>query len=128
MQDANGRQYKREMASFEVGSENQRERERDGRIGLEGRASAGARWSKRGREDRKDQERWMRGTDGWSSSEGRKRSGACHVRNGDDSSVCRTPLAFISDESNSIARIPGDPVLCVFTAAERDRLRDKLLR
>lgn len=115
------------MASFEVGSENQRER--DGRIGLEGRATAGARWSTNGDErDKKDQERWMRGTDGWSGSEGRKRSSACHVRNGDDSSVCRTPLAFISDESNSIARIPGDPGLCVFTAAERDRLRDKLLR
>lgn len=41
--------------------------------------------------------------------------------------VC-PPLAFISYESNSIARIAGDPSLCVFTATERDRLRDELLR
>lgn len=38
---------------------------------------------------------------------GGKRSEACHVRNGDDSFVCRA-ISFISDESNSIARAPGD--------------------
>lgn len=45
--------------------------------------------------------------DGWHGSERRKRSEACHVRNGDDSFVCRA-ISFISDESNSIARAPGD--------------------
>lgn len=45
--------------------------------------------------------------DGWRGSERRKRSEVCHVRNGDDSFVCRA-ISFISDESNSIARAPGD--------------------
>lgn len=97
MQGANSRQYKREMASFEVGSEKASTMAgsvlRDERARSEGDRDEGdRRWASRG---------------GWRSSERRKRSEACHVRNGDDSFVCRA-ISFISHESNSIARVLGD--------------------
>lgn len=100
MQGANSRQYKREMASFEVGSENASTMAgsvlRDERAQSEGDRDEGDRhWATRG------------GLGGWRGSERRKRSEARHVRNGDDSFVCRA-ISFISDESNSIARAPGD--------------------
>lgn len=100
MQGANSRQYKREMASFKVGSENASTMAgsvlRDERARSEGdRDEGNRRWTAR------------RGQDGWRGSERRKGSEACHVRNGDDSFVCRA-ISFISDESNSIARAPGD--------------------
>lgn len=108
MQEANSRQYKRKMASLEVGSENASTMAgsvlRDERmLKLSGMKVTGMREIDIGGET-------VRGEKGgWHGSERRKRNEACHVRNGDDSFVCRA-ISFISDESNSIARVPGDRV------------------
>lgn len=112
MQGANSRQYKREMASFEVGSENASTMAgsvlRDERARSEG--------------DRDEEDRHWTTRGGWRGLERRKRSEACHVRNGDDSFVC-CAISFISDESNSIARTPGDRASASSLQQKRDRLR-----
>jgi hypothetical protein len=106
MQDANGRQYKREMASFEVGSGNAsamagsvlRDERAPGRGGNEGD----------GRDLKGDGP--VGGTGAWHGSEERKRS--VPVTYEMEMTVpCVAPLAFISGESNSIARTRGDPGL-----------------
>lgn len=97
MQGANGRQYKREMASFEVGSE---DASTMARIGLEGRAQARSgrqRGSNKGIEMERGKDRIV-----GVPQENGERNEICHVRNGDDSFVCLA-VCFISDESNSIA-------------------------
>lgn len=133
MQGANGRQYKREMASFEMGSENASAMAgsvlRDERAQSEGDRDSGRREEGiAGGRERVWQRDVMRGGREWlAGSEKRKRSGACHVRNGDDSFVCRA-VSFISDESNSIARAPGDRA--AIPSLRRNVigwLRDKLL-